>query len=61
MTKEFEFLYRLQASGKTNMLGAGAYLQRGVNIDSSSAKDILLEWMDKWDQKEYDEANRGGK
>jgi len=61
MTKEFEFLYKLQASGKTNMLGAAPFLARKLGVNELIAIDILTEWMDKWDQKEYDEANKEGK
>lgn len=50
------FLYRLQASCLTNMLGAGRYVMRGFKVDEERAAEIVQTWMDGWDQAEYDEA-----
>lgn len=43
--EEFRYLDALRDSGKTNMFGAGAYLQRDFVIGKERAKDILLKWM----------------
>ena len=40
-----DFLIELQASGVTNMLGAGPYLQEAFDISRIQAKKITLDWM----------------
>ena len=46
MEKEHkEFLDALRESGKTNMFGAGRYLQEEFGIDRTEAREILLEWI----------------
>lgn len=41
----FGYLFELQESGKTNMLGATPYLQEKFNIDASEARSFLTEYM----------------
>jgi hypothetical protein len=48
----FEFLDELRESGATNMWGATPYLQEAFGLDRLKAKDILLEWMDTFDQRQ---------
>jgi len=46
MEKEHkEFLDALRESGKTNMFGAGRYLQEEFGIDRTEAREVLLEWI----------------
>ncbi len=40
-----DFLIDLQASGVTNMLGAGPYLQDAFDISRIEAKKITRDWM----------------
>lgn len=42
---DFRYLYELQMSGRTNMFGAGAYLQREQGLDKNKAREVLQEWM----------------
>ena len=42
----FDYLVSLRDSGVTNMMGAGAYLQRHFGLSRYEAKDILLEWFE---------------
>ena len=44
-TEYFSYLNDLRDSGKTNMFGAGEYLERAFNIDKSEARKILAAWM----------------
>ena len=41
----FEFLDELRESGRTNMMGAGPYLQREFGLDRREARKIVLRWM----------------
>ena len=43
--KHADYLNRLRKSGVTNMMGAGAYLQRTFGLDKYAAGDYLLYWM----------------
>ena len=46
MEKEHkEFWDALRESGKTNMFGAGRYLQEEFGIDRTEAREVLLEWI----------------
>ena len=45
MTKYFEYLDNLRASGVTNMFGAGVYLEEDFGLSRAEAKKILLKWM----------------
>ncbi len=46
----FKYLFDLQASGRTNMFGAGAYLEDAFDLDKREAKEIVLEWMQGYDR-----------
>lgn len=46
----FKYLYRLQRRGTTNMVGAGPYLQSTFGLDKNEAREILLFWMDKYEE-----------
>lgn len=40
-----EFLDNLRESGKTNMFGAGAYLEEFYGLPKLEARAMLAEWM----------------
>ena len=40
-----EYLNALRDSGETNMLGAGAYLQREFDLNRNEARQVVLWWM----------------
>jgi len=40
-----QFLDELRESGKTNMFGAGRFLQDEFGIDRTEAREVLLEWI----------------
>jgi len=48
MNKEEYFIYldNIRESGAINMFGAAPYLQDAFGLSRYDAKDILLEWMD---------------
>jgi hypothetical protein len=48
MNKEeyFDYLDGIRDSGIVNMFGAAPYLQDAFGLSRYDAKDILLEWMD---------------
>jgi len=49
-TAYFNFLFRLQESGVTNMFGAVPYLRQAFpTLPRQSAEAILLEWMENYD------------
>jgi len=50
------FLDNLRESGKTNMYGAGIYLERKFSLRKEEATKILLYWMDTFSErvKRYD-------
>ena len=41
----YNFLNELRESGKTNMFGAGSYLQEEFGLDKKEAHEILMAWM----------------
>lgn len=47
--KYFKYLYRLQRSGKTNMVGATPYLQQQFGLDKTEAREILMFWMENYE------------
>ena len=48
--KEFRYLYKLQASGRTNMFGAAEYLQKEQGLDRQSSREVLAYWMDNYEE-----------
>mgnify|MGYP001439665387 CR=1 FL=1 len=46
----FIYLFDLQKSGRTNMFGAGALLQREMDLNKNKAREILIFWMEKYDE-----------
>ncbi len=40
------FLNALRESGKTNMFGAGPYIQKKFNITKYDAQRFLVKWME---------------
>lgn len=53
MDKEeyFQYLDALRESGITNMFGAAPYLQREFDLTRYDARDILIEWMETFEQR----------
>jgi hypothetical protein len=41
----FQFLTELRDSGKTNMFGAGPYLQKAYGFDPNTARRFLTAWI----------------
>ena len=44
--KYFNYLERLRKSGKTNMLGAGPFLQKRFDLSEKRANEVLVAWLD---------------
>jgi hypothetical protein len=47
----FEYLDDLRESGVTNMWGAGAYLEDAFSLSRNDARDVLLNWMNTYNQR----------
>lgn len=47
----FEFLDNLRESGVTNMFGAVPYLMDEFILDNEEAKDILVRWMESFNDR----------
>jgi hypothetical protein len=45
------FLDRIRESGAINMFGAAPYVQEAFGISKKEAKELLLNWMDTFDQR----------
>ena len=43
--EHLEYLDRLRESGRTNMFGAGEYVQGRFGVSRAEAKEIVLHWM----------------
>lgn len=41
----FQYLDELRKSGETNMFGAGVYLQRDFGLTRYEAREMVLNWM----------------
>lgn len=46
----FSYLFELQESGKTNMMGAGPYLQDQFGMDKYEAEDYLTEYISNYSE-----------
>lgn len=49
--EKFVFLDQLRNSGETNMFGAVPYLQARFGLLYNEAKDVLVEWMETFDER----------
>jgi hypothetical protein len=49
--KYFIFLDNIRETGKINMFGAAPYLQEAFQLNKYDAKDILLEWMNTFNER----------
>lgn len=47
----FAYLDDLRESGITNMWGAGLYIQTEFEIDNNEARDLVLEWMETFEER----------
>lgn len=43
-----DFLFELQDSGVTNMMGAGPYLVKRFGVTKKESHEILSDWMANW-------------
>ena len=43
--ENFDYLFDLRASGRTNMFGAGAYLEQEQGLTRQQARTVLSFWM----------------
>ena len=47
----FQYLFELQDSGATNMMGASPYVEREFpHLDKKEVGNIVVEWMSNWDE-----------
>lgn len=55
MTKNKYWIYleNLRQSGVTNMFGAGPYLQAEFDLTEREAREILIDWMNKYNRDDY--------
>jgi hypothetical protein len=51
--KVFNFLYRLQHSGTTNMFGAPAVLMDNFQLTRKEATQLFTEWTEQWNEADY--------
>ena len=51
-----EYLDELRGTGRTNMLGAGVYLEGRFGIDYPTAKAFLAYWMKTYRERHKEEA-----
>lgn len=47
----FEYLDALRESGDINMFGAAVYLESAFELNRYEARDILLEWMETFEER----------
>jgi len=45
------FLDNLRESGATNMFGAGPYVEQSFGVSSREAKEIVVYWMNSFDER----------
>lgn len=55
--KYWIFLERLRRSGVTNMYGAGPYIEQAFDVSPEKAREILVDWMQNYDPKDYEERS----
>jgi len=51
MEEYFEYLDVLRSSGRTNMFGAGPYLQEKFGLNENDARITVLAWMRTFDER----------
>lgn len=51
MNEYFVYLDNLRESGVTNMFGAAPYLQEAFGISRYEARDVLLKWMETFNER----------
>lgn len=52
--KYWIYLDELRRSGITNMFGAAPYLMEEFELDSDTARAILLDWMNNYNREDYE-------
>jgi hypothetical protein len=53
----FSYLNDLRDSGKTNMFGAAAYIEKDFGLDKRKAKEILVKWMKSFNEGKVTEGS----
>ena len=53
----FAYLNDLRDSGKTNMFGAAAYIEKDFGLDKRKAKEILVKWMKSFNEGKLNELD----
>lgn len=53
--KYWIYLEELRRSGVTNMYGAAPYLAEEFDLAQNEACDILIDWMQNYDQADYED------
>lgn len=53
VSKEEVFVYldELRESGVTNMFGAGPYVEDEFDVDRRTARSLVVEWMETFDER----------
>lgn len=54
--KVFVYLDELRESGVTNMYGAGPYVEDEFDVDRRTARSLVVEWMETFDERHPREA-----
>ena len=54
-----DYLEELKESGKTNMFGAGIYIEREFCVNKREARKIVRAWMDTYDEQASITTRRG--
>ena len=53
------YLDRLRESGRTNMFGAGVYLEDNFNLTKRDARNVLIYWMETFSDEAVEERRNG--
>lgn len=58
MTEEhFEYLDELRESGRTNMFGAGSYLEQVFGLERGTASKYVGHWMETFSQRQREKKS----
>ena len=55
--KYYQYLDALRESGAINILGAGAYLERNFRLNKTTARAILMKWMETYSERHPQGSN----
>lgn len=54
--EHLKYLDELRVSGVTNMMGAGIYVERQFAVSKKMASDIVIYWMESFEEREQEDA-----